>query len=149
MKNIKAELVELLKTGFCTPQLSRIAKALKEPSTTLHYNIKQMEKTGMIKTYKAVFDYKKINEGFCTYALLNLLPDEYGDPEKIGRELARFPQIESIDIVTGGWEIIIKVRTVDIDAYYEFVKKVLSRKGITKITSLNSLKQIKSEFIEF
>ena len=64
MKNIRSKLVELFKSGYCTPQISQLAKKLKEPSTTLHYNIKQMEKEGAIRTYKAVFDYKKIDQGF-------------------------------------------------------------------------------------
>jgi DNA-binding Lrp family transcriptional regulator len=80
--------------------------------------------------------------------MINLSPDHYGDPEKIASELAKSPEIESIDITTGDWEMILKVRTKDIDEYYKFVKTVLSRKGITRIKSMNSLKQIKSEFVE-
>ena len=148
MKNIKERLVRLLKKGFCTPLISQIAKNLKEPSTTIHYNIHQMEKDGSIMAYKAVFDYKKINEGFCSFVLINLSPDEYGNPEKIAKELASQPEIESIDICTGDCEIILKVRAKDQDEYYNLIKKVISRKGITKIKSLTSLKQVKTEFVE-
>ncbi|MBI4173527.1 MAG: Lrp/AsnC family transcriptional regulator [Candidatus Aenigmarchaeota archaeon] len=148
MKDIRPRLIELFRKGYCTPQIARIARKLGAPSTTLHYNIKQMEKDGQVKAYKAVFDYKKIGEGFCTYVLINLAPDEYGDPERVARHLARFPQIESVDIATGDWEVVIKVRTKDIDQYYEFVRNVLSMKGIAKVKSLNSLKQIKTEFVE-
>ena len=122
-------------------------KKLKEPSTTLHYNIKKLEKEGYVKAYKVVFDYNKIDEGFCSHVLINLSPDEYGDPERIGNDLVKFKEIESIDIITGDWEMILKIRTKDMDAYYEFVKSVLSRKGITKIISLQSMKQLKTEFV--
>ncbi len=54
MKNLKPKLAELFSRGFCTPQIARLARKLGEPSTTLHYNIRQMEKEGLIKTYKAV-----------------------------------------------------------------------------------------------
>ena len=148
MKNITKKLITLFKKGYCTPQIARIAKNIKEPSTTIHYNIKKLEKDKIIKTYKAVFDYKKINEGFCTFVLLHLSPDEYGNPEKIGKELSKHPQIESVDIITGNWEMILKVRTKDQDEYYDLIKHVISRKGVTKITSLTSLKQIKTEFVE-
>ncbi len=147
MKNIRHKLVGLFKTGYCVPQIARIARNLKEPATTIHYNIKQMEKDGIIKTYKAVFDYKKIGEGFTSYVLVNLSPEEYDNPERIASELAKIPQIESVDIITGDWELILKVRTKDIDVFYQFVKTVLSRKGINKVTSLNSLKQVKTEFV--
>ncbi len=148
MKDIQPKIIGLFKKGYCTPQIAQIAKKLKEPSTTIHYNIKKLEKDGAIKAYKAVFDYKKINEGFCAFVLISLSPDEYGDPEKIGKELARHSEIESVDIATGDWEIIVKVRAKDQDAYYELVKNVISRKGVTKIKTLTSLKQLKTEFVE-
>ncbi len=148
MKDITSKLVELLHRGYATPQIARIAKKIKEPSTTIHYNIKKLEKEKAIRTYKAVFDYKKIEQGFCAYVLLNLSPDEYGNPERIASELAKFNEIESIDIITGDWEMIVKIRTKDQDAYYEFVKNVISRKGVIKITTLMSLKQVKTEFVE-
>lgn len=148
MKNIQPKIISLFKRGYCTPQIAQIAKKLKEPSTTIHYNIKKLEKDGAIKAYKAVFDYKKINQGFCAFVLISLSPDEYGDPEKVGKELAKHPEIESVDITTGDWEIVVKVRTTDQDAYYDLVKNVISRKGVTKIKTLTSLKQLKTEFVE-
>ncbi len=148
MKDITQNLINLFKQGYCTPQIARIAKYLKQPSTTIHYNIKKLEKNGAVKAYKAVFDYKKINQAFCSFVLLNLSPNEYGDPEKIAKELAKHPSIESVDICTGECEIIIKVRTKNQDEYYELVKNVISKKGIIKIKSLLSLRQIKSEFVK-
>ena len=148
MKDITPRLINLFKSGFCTPQIARVAKKLKEPSTTIHYNIKKLEREGAIKAYKAVFDYKKIDEGFCTYVLVTLSPDEYGDPERIGKELSRIPQVESVDICTGDWELVLKLRAKDQDEYYNLVKNVISRKGIIKMKSLTSLKQLKTEFVE-
>jgi Lrp/AsnC family transcriptional regulator, leucine-responsive regulatory protein len=148
MKNIAPKLIQVFQKGYCTPQISRIAKAVKEPSTTIHYNIKKLEKEGVVKAYKAVLNYSAIEQGYCVFVLLSLLPEEYADPEKIGRALASHPAIESVDICTGNWEMIVKVRVRDQDEYYELVKTVISRKGVGKIVSLTSLKQLKSEFIE-
>ncbi|MDD5192917.1 MAG: Lrp/AsnC ligand binding domain-containing protein, partial [Candidatus Nanoarchaeia archaeon] len=88
------------------------------------------------------------NEGFCTFVLINLSPDEYGNPEKIAKELAKYPQIESIDICTGDCEMILKVRAKDQEEYYNLIKNVISRRGVIKIKTLTSLKQIKTEFVE-
>ena len=148
MKDIRPKLINLFKSGYCTPQIARIAKKLKEPSTTIHYNIKKLEKEGAIKSYKAVFNYKKIDEGFCSFVLINLSPDEYGNPEKIAKEFGKFSQIESIDVCTGDWELVLKIRAKDQDEYYSIIKNVIPRKGIIKIKSLLSLKQLKTEFVE-
>ena len=148
MKNIKPKLIRLFKEGYCTPQISRIAKTIDEPSATLHYNIKKLENEGAIKTYKAVFDYKKINEGFCAYLLIALSPAEYTTPERIARDLAKHKKVESVDLVAGDWELIIKIRTKDQDEYYDFLKEVISgEKGFQKTKSMISLKQIKTEFV--
>ena len=69
-------------------------------------------------------------------------------PEDIGLELAKYAQIESVDIVTGEWSLMVKVRSKDIDSYYEFIKKVSAIKGIASSQSINSLKQIKTEFVK-
>ena len=148
MKDIKPRLIELFKEGFCTPQIQKIAKRLKEPSTTIHYNIKRLEQEKAIKTYKAVFDYKKIGEGHCVYIMINIAKEDYSDPERISKELAKDPRIESIDICTGDYELLVKLRTKDIDEYYEFTKKVVGKFGFVKLVSITSLKQIKTEFVE-
>ena len=147
MKDIKERLVPLLHEGYCTPQIARLAQKIKEPSTTIHYNNKKMEALEIIKAYKAVFDYKKIEQGFCVFVLISLSPDEYGDPERIAAELAKHSEIESVDICTGDWEMMLKVRTRDQEAYYTFLRKVISRRGIVKIKTLTSLKQVKTEFV--
>jgi DNA-binding Lrp family transcriptional regulator len=149
MKDIRPKLIELFKQGYCTPQIGRIAQTIDEPSSTIHYNIKKLEKEGAIKTYKAVFDYRKIEEGFCAFLLIALSPTEYGDPERIAANLAKQKEVESVDIVAGEWELIIKVRTKDQDEYFNVVKNVISKeKGIEKTISIISLKGIKTEFIK-
>jgi len=147
MKNIELKLIPLFKKSYCTPQISQIAKKLKEPSTTIHYNIKKLEKNGTIQAYKAVFDYKKINEGHCTYLLINLSKDHYGDPEKIAYELAHNQRVESVDICTGDYELILKLRSKNIDEYYKFIKETVKKYGFRKVVSMTSLKQIKTEFV--
>jgi DNA-binding Lrp family transcriptional regulator len=148
MKDIKPKIIELFKEGNCTPQISVIAKELKEPSTTIHYNIHKLEEEGAIKAYKAVFNYKKIDEGHCSYIFVNLSAENYGDPEKVAKEIAKDSRVESIDIITGDYEMLIKLRTKDIDEYYEWIKENVKRFGFAKTTSVTSLHQIKSEFVK-
>jgi len=149
MKDIKPKLIRLFKEGYCTPQIGRIAREIDEPSTTIHYNVKKLENEGAIKTYKAIFDYSKIGEGFCVFLLIALSSDEYADPERIANSLARHSEVESVDILAGDWELIVKIRARDQDEYYQFLKNVISKeKGIENTNSIISLKQVKTEFIK-
>lgn len=148
MKDITPKIIELFKEGYCTPLISQIAKKLKEPATTIHYNVKKLESEGAIKSYKAVFDYKKINEGHCTYLLINLVQNKYGDPESVAREIAKNSNVESVDIVTGEYELIVKLRSKDIDEYYAFVKEAVKKYGFAKVVSMTSLHQFKTDFVK-
>ena len=149
MKDLRPELIRLFKQGFCTPKIGRIAKEMDEPSSTIHYNIKKLENEGAIRAYKAVFDYKKIGEGFCAFILVALSSEEFASPEKVAENLAKHSEVESIDIVAGDWELIVKVRARDQDEYFEFLKNVISKeKGIENTNSIVSLKQVKTEFVQ-
>lgn len=148
MKNLEPKIIELFKIGYCTPQIAKLAKKLKEPSTTIHYNIKKLEKEGKIRAYNAVFDYKKINYGYCVYVFAALKPEKYDNPEEVANKIAKNPNVESIDICSGDYELILKLRTKDVDEYYEWVKRSIKLYGFSKIISLTSLKQVKAGFIE-
>src|SRR5512139_615128 len=99
MKDIQPKLIRLFKEGYCTPQIGRIAREIDEPSTTIHYNVKKLESQGAIKAYKAVFDYRKIQERFCSFVLIALSSNEYTDPERIADNLAKHNEVESVDIL--------------------------------------------------
>ena len=147
MKNIRPKLIRLFKEGYCTPQIARIARTINEPSATLHYNIKKLENEGAIKTYKAIFDYKKIDEGFCVYLFIKLTAKAGADPDQIIGELARYEKVDSADIIAGEWDVVLKVRTKNQDEYYDVLKSILTREGIEKSTSVISLKQVKTGFV--
>ena len=150
MKDIRPKLINLLREGYCSPQIARIAHTMQEPSTTIHYNIRKLESEGAIRTYKAVLDHQKIGEGFCAFVLIALSPYLYElDPDKLASTLAKHREVESVDIVSGDWELILKVRTKDQDEYYNFLKNVISReRGVKRTCSIISLKQVKTEFVE-
>lgn len=147
MKNIKPKLIRLFKEGYCTPQIARIAKKIKEPSTTIHYNIKKLESEGAIKAYKAVFDHKKIDEGFCAYLFIKLAARTGADPDQIMSEFAKYEEVDTADILAGEWDIILKIRTKDQDKYYDLLKIILAREGVEKTTSIISLRQVKTSFV--
>ena len=140
MKNIANQIVSLLKVGYCTPQIARLGRKLKDPSPTIHYNIRKLEREGVILAYKAVLNYRKIGEGFVTYLLVNLNKAKYPDPESAAVQFVKYDRIES-------YELVLKVHSKDTDDYYEFLKHLLNSHGIERTHTLTSLKQFKSEFV--
>ena len=80
--------------------------------------------------------------------IINLSEEDYGDPEKVGREISKNPKVESVDICTGEHELFVKLRTKDSDEYYELIKRWVKKFKVKKIVSITSLKQLKTEFVE-
>jgi len=150
MKNIEEELIKELKTGGCTPAITKLAKKLRKPGSTIHFNIKKMEKEKKILAYKAVFNNKNINRGFTAFALVKLSSKAYekeGFTSEIAKRIAKHPGVESVDVLTGEWELIVKLRAKDQNEYFLLVQKCIGSEGIVKVNSLISLEQIKSEYV--
>ena len=74
MKDIRPRLIKLLKDGFCTPQIARVAKKLKDKDDTMKDVVKKLSDADIealakyyakqtFKPYKQDFDAAKAKEG--------------------------------------------------------------------------------------
>ena len=151
MKKLEEPLVEELTVGGCAPSVTKLAKKLKQPGSTIHFNIKKMEKEGKILGYKAVFDNSEIGRGFTVFALVKLDHATYTDPdftESVAKKISKHSEVESVDIMTGDWELLVKIRAKDQKEYFDNARKCLASEGVVKVHSMVSLKTLKSEYLE-
>lgn len=149
-RDLEAGLIKELRTGSCVPSITKLSKKLRQPGSTIHFNIRKMEKEGKILAYKAVFDNERIGQGFTAFALVKLSPKVYenaGLTLKIAERIAKNPEVESVDALTGEWELLVKIRAKDQKEYFSLVQRCVGGEGVEKVSSLISLKQVKSEYI--
>jgi len=50
----------------------------------------------------------------------------------MARELSKHKEVESVDLLAGDWELIIKVRTKNQDDYYDFLRTLFPEKKVFK-----------------
>jgi DNA-binding Lrp family transcriptional regulator len=82
---------------------------------------------------------------FCAIVFVALSPEAYHNPERIADILARYREVESVDVVAGKWGLMLRIRTTGKDGFYDFLKKIVCRENsIIKANCIISLKQIKS-----
>ena len=151
MGNLEEHLIKELEVGCCYPGITKLAKKLSAPGATVHFNIRKMEKERKILAYKAVFDNAKINRGFSAFALVKLSGKAYekrGFTLETARRIARHPQVESVDILTSEWELMVKICAKDQTDYLSIVEQCVGGDGIVKVNSLISLAKVKSEYVE-
>lgn len=146
MDNKDEKILELLRENskLTSQQLSK--KTLM-PITTVHNRIKKMEKEGIIKRYTLELDNKKVGRGLGAYILITvdykLLKEVKSTQRELARKIRSHPNVEESSMVTGGADIVIKVRVIDIDALDQFVTVHLRNiNGIEKTQTMIILNEI-------
>ena len=115
-----------------------IGSRIDAPITTVYSRIKRLEDTGVIRGYEPVLDAAKLGRPTIafifaqfTYHLAGVEKDL--DQRQCAKEVARFPEVQEIHIITGDWDFLIKVRDRDVASVGKFVvDKLRTVKGISK-----------------
>ncbi len=119
----------------------QMAKRLLMPVTTVHHRIRKLRKQGIIKKFTVELDYGKTGRSFVAYVLisvnLEVLKKKRRTQHDLAREIRRIDEVERVDIVSGGTDMIALVRVKDVD---KFDKLLLGRlqliEGIKNTQSL-------------
>lgn len=119
---------------------NQIAKKINAPITTVFAKTKRMEEMGIIKEYRAVLDPEKLNLGTSAFILAQVSYRVMKDDEEtpitqrdVAEEIARFPEVQEVHIITGDWDLLVKLRAENVDAVGKFVVDNLRRiKGLEK-----------------
>jgi Lrp/AsnC family transcriptional regulator for asnA, asnC and gidA len=125
----------------------QISKKTLIPITTVHNRIKKLEKEGIIKNYTIVLDNKKIGKPILAYILVTvdykLLKQIKMSQYELAKKLKLKEEVEEAAMVTGGTDIIVKVRVRNIDELNNFVTKDLRNlDGIEKTQTMVVLSEI-------
>jgi len=120
----------------CRMTAREIARKIDSPITTVFAKIRRMEQQKIIKEYKAILDSKKLNLGTTAFILASF---SYRDGETplsqrvIAEQIAKFLEVQEVHIISGDWDILIKVRERDVESVGNFViDKLRTVKGIEK-----------------
>ncbi len=144
----KKILEELKRDSKQTSQ--QISKATLIPITTVHNRIKKMEKEGIVKKYSVVLDYKKIGYDILAFIMITVsyvTPDGSRiSQEEVAKKIREMENVEETYIVTGGTDIITKVRVHNIDELNDFViKKLRNMDGVENTQTIIALSTVEGE----
>ena len=119
----------------------QIAKKTLLPITTIHNRIKKLRKANIIKKFTIDLDYTKIDKAFSAIILVSfdykLLRELKKDQHQVAKEMANLPEVGKVDIVTGGTDMVIRVRVKDVAEFDSFLLKKLQKiPGVDRTQSL-------------
>jgi DNA-binding Lrp family transcriptional regulator len=116
----------------------QIAKKINAPITTVFAKTKRMEELGIIKEYRAIVAPEKLSAGTAAFILASVSYRAKADDMPISQrvvaeEIARFPEVQEVHIITGDWDLLVKLRAENVDTIGKFVvDKLRLIKGLEK-----------------
>ena len=122
----------------CKLSSREIARKIGSPITTVFAKIRRMEELGIIRDYRAVLNSKKLGLSATALILASVSyqtkdKDRLISQREIASDIAKFPEVQEVYIVTGDWDLMIKLRAKDVDAVGKFViDRLRLVKGIEK-----------------
>ena len=117
---------------------NQIAKKIGSPITTVFAKTKRMEELGIIKQYRAILAPEKLNLGTAAFILASVSYRSKSDDTPVSQrvvaeEIARFPEVQEVYIITGDWDLLVKLRAENVDVVGKFVvDKLRLIKGLEK-----------------
>jgi DNA-binding Lrp family transcriptional regulator len=136
--SLDSEDIQILKImqENCRTTAREISERINLPVTTVFARMKRFEKLGLVKGYHAILEAAKLNAGTTAFILASFASkgeDKVLSQRKVAREIAALADVQEVHIISGEWDILIKVKARDVDSVGKFVvDKLRLVKGIER-----------------
>jgi DNA-binding Lrp family transcriptional regulator len=107
--------------------ITDLATMLGSDEETVKKEIAEMEKAGLIRGYKTVIDWEKLDTAAVS-ALIELKVSPQADYgfEEIAKRVMKYEEVESVYLMSGGYDLCVMVRSKTFQQVAMFVAKELS-----------------------
>ena len=93
----------------------------------IHAEIAQMEADGLIRGYKAVIDWESVDPTSVSAIIeLKVTPKAGLGFEEVATKVSKYPQVESVYLMSGGYDLSVMVKGKSFQEVAMFVAKELS-----------------------
>jgi len=104
----------------------QIAQRINAPITTVFAKTKRMEELGIIRDYRAVLAPEKLGSGTAAFILASVSYRAKADDvpvsqRAVAEKIAKFPEVQEVHIITGDWDLLIKLRAESVESIGKFV----------------------------
>lgn len=112
--------------------------------------IKELEKAGLIRGYKTVIDWGKLDSAKVSAIIeLKVIPEADSGFESFAEEIRKFPEVESVYLMSGTYDFNVVVKARTFQEVCMFVAKCLApMKGVTSTATHFVLRRYKEMDID-
>ena len=130
---MKIEILKLLSRN-AKYTAEDIAVMLDTDINTIKTAIKELEEDGLLRGYKAVVDWEKLDDAYASAIVeLNVVPKAGLGFEEVAKKIMAYPQVESVYLMSGVYDLNVVVKGKTLKEIAWFVAKELAT--IDSVTS--------------
>ena len=113
-------------------------------------NIAELESAGIIKGYKTVIDWEKLDNASVSALIeLKVIPQEEYGFEKIAETVMKYPEVETVYLMSGAYDLMVIVKAKTFQEVAMFVAKELATMhGVTSTATHFVLRRYKELDVE-
>ncbi|MGB9758576.1 MAG: Lrp/AsnC family transcriptional regulator [Thermoproteota archaeon] len=124
--------------------ISRLSKEIGIPRATLQDRINKLVKQGIIKKFTIIPDFGKLGRPVTAFVMVSFHPSPEISQRELARQIAMLPEVEEVHLISGEWDILVKIRVKDVESAGSFViDKIRSMKGVEKTETCVSFECVK------
>jgi Lrp/AsnC family leucine-responsive transcriptional regulator len=121
-----------------------ISNDLGIPRATVQERIQRMKQSGVIRKFVAVPDYSLLGRPVTAFILVSFMPGAISQRE-LGQLMSQLPRVDEVHLITGEWDIMLKVRVGSMDELGKLIlDKLRAMKGVMRTVTcvcFNTLKE--------
>jgi DNA-binding Lrp family transcriptional regulator len=121
-----------------------LARKLRVPRATVQERLRRLFDSGVLRRVVAVPDHAQLGLGVTAYILAAFGPSEARTQREVAEEIARLPGVFEVSLISGEWDILLKVRASSVEAVGELVVDRLRLiRGIERTQTCLSFSSVK------
>ena len=127
-----------------------IAVMLGSDEKTVEDEIKQLEKDGLVKGYKAIIDWQKVENPYDSAIIdLNVVPKAGLGFEEVAEKIMKYDEVESVYLMSGVYDLNVVVKAKTLQDIARFVSRELATiDSVTSTTTHFVLRRYKEMDVE-
>ncbi|PWM42760.1 MAG: AsnC family transcriptional regulator [Clostridiales bacterium] len=130
------KLLKLLNKNGRTP-VSELATMTGRTEEEIVADIEELEQSGVIRGYKTVIDWERLDNTYVSAIIeLKVTPKAGLGFEEVARKVMKYPEVESVYLMSGGYDLSVVVKGKTFQGVAMFVAKELST--IENVTSTST-----------
>ncbi|MCL4335289.1 MAG: Lrp/AsnC family transcriptional regulator [Candidatus Thermoplasmatota archaeon] len=128
-------------------KISDISRVLDIPRVTVYERIQNMIRQGVIKKFSAIPDFSALGYPVTSFVLVLFDASRGISEKKLAEKIARMKNVEEVHIITGEWDLLLKVRAQSMDDLGNMVlEKLRETEGVGKTQTIAIFQTVKDGF---